>query len=192
MAPRPSRVEREAERVLEQAQSEFRALGEPWDGYQVDVDLLATLLFALGIQRVPDLRVGEREYAGFLDPGARLIAVEERHHPHRQRFSVAHEIGHFVLHYLPDPASPRLFTCTSRDMEARGAAGAGAEALHFRQEVEANLFAGSLLMPEGAVRAMHKVTGGRVLAMARHFRVSPKAMEIRMERLALPFTPLDR
>ena len=68
----------------------------------------------------------------------------------------------------------------------------GVHLRHVRQELEANLFAGDLLMPETSVRAMHKVTGGFVLKMARHFRVSPRAMEIRLERLQLPYTPVLR
>jgi hypothetical protein len=143
----------------------------------------------------PDLRVGAREYAGFLDADARLVAVEGEHHEHRQRFSIAHEVGHFVLHYLPRQEHGGIFACTASDMETNALPGSGATAEHLRhvrQELEANLFAGELLMPETSVRAMHKVTGGFVLKMARHFRVSPRAMEIRLERLQLPYTPVLR
>ncbi|HLN60143.1 MAG TPA: ImmA/IrrE family metallo-endopeptidase [Symbiobacteriaceae bacterium] len=193
-APR-SHAENEAARVLEQARAEFGALKEPFDPYQVDVELLAAVLFDLGVQKVPDLRVGAREYAGFLDADARLVAVEGEHHEHRQRFSIAHEVGHFVLHYLPRQEHGGIFACTASDMETNALPGSGATAEHLRhvrQELEANLFAGELLMPETSVRAMHKVTGGFVLKMARHFRVSPRAMEIRLERLQLPYTPVLR
>ena len=194
MLPRRNLAETEAQRVLQQARGEFLALSEPWDNYAVDIELVAALLFDLGVQRVPDLRVGEREYAGFLDGDARLVVVEEQHHQHRQRFSIAHEVGHYVLHYLPRQAPGGLFACTSSDMETKElAAGAAPDRQrHVRQELEANLFAGELLMPEASVRAMYKVTGGRVMQLARHFKVSPKAMEIRLERLQLSFTPLPR
>lgn len=194
MAAVLSQAEAEAQRVLQEARREFQALNETFDPYQVDVELLAAVLFDLGVQRVPDLRVGQREYAGFLDAGSRLIAVEGEHHEHRQRFSIAHEVGHFVLHYLPRPAPGEVFACTSSDMETNNMpAGADAARLkHIRQEIEANQFAGELLMPEPSVRAMHKVTGGRLFQLARHFRVSAKAMEIRLERLQLPFTPPSR
>jgi Zn-dependent peptidase ImmA (M78 family) len=189
VCPVRTRPALEAERVLAQARSEYAALGEAWDNYQVDAELLGTLLFGLGMQRVPDLRVGERSYAGFLDAGARLVAVEANHHEHRQRFSIAHEIGHFVLHYLPGRARGGLFACTTSDMEVRTAPqGDGARTLHLRQEAEANRFAAALLMPEGAVKAMHKVTGGRVFGLARHFKVSPKAMEIRLDQLGLTYS----
>jgi len=201
-----SPAERAAQEVLGRARREFESLGEPWDGYRTDVELLAVLLYEMGIQQVPDLRVGEREYAAFLDGDARLIAVEGRHHSHRQRFSIAHEVGHFVLHYRP---TMTLFTCSSRDMEVSPELVASARLqapgqephgrpgpprlrhddprlLHLRREMEANLFAAELLMPEQPVRAMHRVTGGKLVPLARHFDVSPKAMEIRLERLGLP------
>lgn len=195
MAAQRNHAETEAARVLEMARAEFGALGEPFDPYQIDVELLAAILFDLGVQKVPDLRVGDREYAGFLDADAALIAVEAEHHEHRQRFSIAHEVGHFVLHYLPRTAPGGIFACTQADMETSSlpGVGAGAERLrHLRQEVEANQFAGELLMPEQSVWALHKVTGGQVLKLARHFRVSPRAMEIRLDHLQLPYTPLFR
>lgn len=187
------RAEQESERVLERARTEFAALDEPWDNYLIDVELIATLLFDLGIQRVPDLRAGDRLYAGFLDADAKLIAIEATHHPHRQRFSIAHEIGHFVLHYLPTPASDGHFACTNSDMEVDGAPrSAGSRLRHFQQEAEANRFAGSLLMPARSVEAMCRATGGRIPTLAKHFNVSPKAMEIRLDQLGLPYTPINR
>jgi hypothetical protein len=194
MAPQQGRPETEARQVLARARQEFAALEEPFDPYQVDVELLAAILFDLGVQQVPDLRVGDRAYAGFLDGGARLVVVEAAHHEHRRRFSIAHEVGHFVLHYLPHQASGGVFACTAADMETNSIplGESAARMLHYRQEVEANQFAGDLLMPEVSVRAMHRVTGGRVLSLARHFKVSPRAMEIRLTRLQLPFTALPR
>jgi Zn-dependent peptidase ImmA (M78 family) len=194
MAPQRSLPDTEAGRVLERARAEFGALDEPFDLYRVDVELMAAILFDLGVQQVPDLRVGDRAYSGFLDGDARLIVVEAEHHEHRRRFSIAHEIGHFVLHYLPRTAPGGLFACTAADMETNslGAGETASQALHTKQEVEANQFANALLMPEPAVRAMYRVTGGRVLSLARHFNVSAGAMEVRLKRLQLPFTPLPR
>ncbi len=180
----PTRAELEARRVLQEARVELESLGERWDGYVIDVELIATLSFSLGVQKVPDLRVGEREYAAFLNGDARLVAVEAQHHEHRQRFSIAHEIGHFVLHYLPAPAERSLFVCSTADMEVNDGQ---ALSRHLRREWEANLFAGELLMPEQAVVAMYRVIGGSVFRLAKHFKVSSKAMEIRLSRLRLPF-----
>lgn len=184
-----TRAEQEAQRVLQRARAEFQALEEPWHAYLLDVELVASLLFSLGVEKVPELRVGEREYAAFLEAGQGLIVVEATHHEHRRRFSVAHEVGHFVLHYLPKTGGD-TYRCTPEDME-RGSApgGAGAGAAHLRQEWEANLFAAELLMPEQPLLAMYRVVGGSVSRLAKHFCVSPQAMEIRLKRFHLPFRP---
>jgi len=182
-----------AQRVLEEAKAELQSLGESWDGYRVDVELIATLRFNLWVQPVADLRVGDREYAAFLNPVARVIAVAQSHHPHRRRFSIAHEIGHFVLHCAPEPAQVNLFRCSSADMDiSRSVPRAGEARLHVLQEWEANRFAGELLMPRQALLAMYRATSGRVPALAKHFNVSPQAMEIRLSRLPLPFPPKPR
>lgn len=184
------RPELEAQRVLREARAELESLGEPWDAYTVDVEFVATLLFGLGVQHVPDLRVGSREYAAFLDGDAKLIAVEGRHHEHRQRFSVAHEVGHYVLHFQPQPRAGSRFICSQADMEVAAETGPDLDrGLHLRREWEANLFAGELLMPAQPVLAMFRVVGGRTAQLARHFKVSPQAMEIRLRRLPLPFKP---
>lgn len=182
-------AEREAQRVLQQAKAEFEALEESWHNYLLDVELVASLLFNLGVQPVGDLRVGDREYAAFLEASQGLIVVEANHHEHRRRFSVAHEIGHFVLHYLPKTGGD-TYRCTEADMARSSEPAAGSQdALHRRQEWEANLFAAELLMPEQPVMAMYRVVGGSLGRLARHFCVSPQAMEIRLKRLPLPFKP---
>jgi len=184
-APTPAGA---AQAVRRQAKELWQAIAEPWRDYPVDVELIATLLFDLGIERVPGLRLNGHEYAGLLQADAKLIAVEAEHHPHRQRFSVAHEVGHFVLHYQQDPAATDFF-CSPADMEV-GAAQARAtadraRALYYQREAEANQFAAELLMPAGAVRAMHRVTGGQLPRLAAHFDVSAQAMERRLQELGL-------
>lgn len=53
---------------------------------------------ALGAQVVFDDL--EDDVSGFLlrEKGAATIAVNRRHHPNRQRFTLAHECGHLFLH----------------------------------------------------------------------------------------------
>lgn len=186
-------AEAKAEEVLQKARSEFEAFGEKLDAYQPDVELVAAIMFDLGVQQVPDLRVGEREYAGFLDVDAQLIVVEANHHEHRRRFSIAHEIGHFVLHHLDSSSPLRVFVCTPGDMATNLVPeGEQSRISHWRREVEANQFASVLLMPASSVLAMHRVTGGSILRMSNHFKVSPQAMEIRLTRLGLPFKSVRR
>lgn len=177
-----------AQGVRQQAKGLFAELQTPWQDYPVDVELLAALLFELGVERVPGLVLGENQYAGLLQADARLIAVEAGHHPHRQRFSIAHEVGHFVLHYRQDQQSPALFRCSDGDMEISGvsAANTGPRWLYVKREAEANQFAAELLMPETAVRAMYRVSGGQTGKLAAHFDVSAQAMERRLQELRLP------
>src|SRR5438270_408197 len=43
------------------------------------------------------------DLSGFLvrensERGRTMIGANKSHHPHRQRFTIAHELGHFILH----------------------------------------------------------------------------------------------
>lgn len=73
------------------------------------------------------------------------ILANNRHGRRRARFTVAHELGHFLLerHVLSDEAG---FRCTSKDLrETRQGR------RHLRQEAEANRFAIELLAPRSMV-----------------------------------------
>lgn len=97
----------------------------------IPVEAIANLACKLSVRGVRGLSTDGKEIAGFLDPKAGLIAYEEETVVGRQRFSVAHEIGHYVLHYLPGEQAaqkPSLFQltevnphvyfrCTPADME---------------------------------------------------------------------------
>jgi Zn-dependent peptidase ImmA (M78 family) len=61
--------------------------------------------------------------------------------PGRRRFTIAHEIGHWQLHRGLSPLS----LCTADDISS----GAGGD-----HEIEANAFAGSLLMPTQLIKAL--------------------------------------
>ncbi len=74
------------------------------------------------------------------------ILVNMAHGARRARFSVGHELGHFLLerHVL---SQDNGFRCTSRDMrEARD------DTRHHKQEAEANHFAAALLAPAYKMR----------------------------------------
>lgn len=74
------------------------------------------------------------------------ILVNMSNGPRRARFSIAHELGHFLLerHVL---SKDNGFRCTSRDMrEARD------DTRHRKQEAEANHFAAALLAPAYKMR----------------------------------------
>jgi hypothetical protein len=88
---------------------------------------------------------------------------------HRRRFTIAHEIGHFVLH--PRRLAP----------ERGGAVNAAWQA----QEREADQFAAELLMPEALVREAVVQHGDDVRRLADRFDVSRKAMQVRLRGLGL-------
>jgi hypothetical protein len=86
----------------------------------------------------------------------------------RRRFTIAHEVGHVVLHGVPHAAA------------ARGGGG------RFRaREREVERFAAELLMPASFVRAAVTRYGAAADRLAALFRVSRRAMEIRLEELGL-------
>jgi Zn-dependent peptidase ImmA (M78 family) len=112
-----------------------------------------------------------------------IIGVNENHHVHRQRFTIAHELGHFLLH----KGDAKVFVDASKVFFRDGQSSKGNE----RHEIEANTFAAELLMPEARVREI--VDDQRIDAfdetavrrLAAHFEVSAQSMAIRLIRLGL-------
>lgn len=88
----------------------------------------------------------------------------------RDRFTKAHELGHFFLHHLL-PA-----------VDGEGSFNRGSRS---RAETEANIFASSLLMPAGLFSETWRELNGNERAVARKFDVSPVAAEVRAKVLGL-------
>jgi len=115
------------------------------------------------------------------------IGIHKGHSKTRQRFSLAHEIGHFVLRHQFE-AGEHVHVDSGRLISARSAsASAGLDP----KEVEANQFAAELLMPVKLIR-MHASRFGEgpvleheVARLAREFAVSQQAMTIRLSTLGL-------
>ncbi|MCK1515074.1 ImmA/IrrE family metallo-endopeptidase [Bradyrhizobium sp. 190] len=81
------------------------------------------------------------ELAGMLirsDEGT-VIGVNSLHHMNRQRFTIAHECGHLLLHKGIDVHIDRSFRVNKRDEKSSQAIDP--------EEIEANRFAAELLMP---------------------------------------------
>src|SRR3954454_2854802 len=110
----------------------------------VDVDELAASLCCLRIRLADDLDGIDGAprgavLSGLLLPARREVWVSQRESSVRRRFSVAHEVGHFLLHV--GPGSVGVF-CRATDVQPDPAS---PERL---REREANRFAAELLMPE--------------------------------------------
>lgn len=113
-----------------------------------------------------------------------VIGVNSLHHPNRQRFTIAHEIGHMLLHRGSDIYIDKtLFTFNLRDDVSSEASN--------RDEIEANCFAAELLMPKQML--LSDLRGQEtdleneedLLDVARKYRVSLQAMTFRLTNLGL-------
>jgi Zn-dependent peptidase ImmA (M78 family) len=117
--------------------------------------------------------------------GRVLIAVNPNQHPNRQRFTMAHELGHFFVHQYYG----------SEDVEHVD----GDFRLHWRNdtssqgidwgEIEANRFAAALLMPENLLKEdMNKcptIDIEAVQRLASLYKVSRLAMQFRLINLGI-------
>ena len=109
-----------------------------------------------------------------------VIGINKTHPINRKRFSIAHEIGHFLFHQ-GDTYIDKGYRVNFRDLES----GSGTKT----EEMEANAFAAALLMPAPWVRTAFKkqpfdLTEDESLQkLASKFKVSTQAMTYRLMRL---------
>lgn len=115
--------------------------------------------------------------------GNAIIGVNASHPPTRQRFTLAHELGHFLLH------KGALFVDAKVNFRDKRS-GMGID----RDEIEANAFAAELLMPEeivttnfkNIINQSRKITESELVTnLAENFKVSDLAMEFRLKNLGL-------
>ena len=120
----------------------------------------------------------------FVKDGTAIIGINALHHPNRQRFTMAHECGHLVLHR--DQVTREVHVDKAFPMLMRDAVSAASVD---PMEIEANLFAAELLMPEFLLAgelggaAFDIDDDAAVTALARRFRVSLSAMQFRLGNL---------
>lgn len=124
----------------------------------------------LGIQVIREQM--DDEVSGFLEKrGGRWVAgVNSYHHRVRQRFTIAHEIAHYVLHRKKQ-SEFRDHTFARRNDDRSD------------MEREADQFAAELLMPEAEVRGSVDKGLRNLNDLARHFDVSTLAMRYRLDNL---------
>lgn len=120
----------------------------------------------------------------FIKDGTPIIGVNALHHPHRQRFTIAHEIGHLQLHrdiisatIHVDKQFPVLMRSTN--------SASGTEKI----EIEANQFAAELLMPSALLdqafsdKPFDIEDETPLEDLAKKLRVSKQALEYRIRNL---------
>ena len=117
----------------------------------------------------------------YIKDGVGIIGVNALHHPNRQRFSAAHELGHHELHAYEIRKAVHVdkgFRVLLRD----DVSSQGIDPL----EIEANAFASELLMPREFLLSALDASGldiedeAGIEALARKFRVSASAMRYRL------------
>jgi Zn-dependent peptidase ImmA (M78 family) len=112
-----------------------------------------------------------------------VIGVNSSQPQSRQRFTIAHEIGHYLLH----PGQPVI---VERNGRINFRDGRSSQAI-LPEEIQANRFAAELLMPRRqVVEALRQLTpnasaAGDVAALAERFEVSTQAMEYRLVNLGV-------
>ncbi|MEP0986023.1 ImmA/IrrE family metallo-endopeptidase [Ekhidna sp.] len=116
--------------------------------------------------------------------GRSVIAVNKDDRSRRQNFTIAHELGHYMLHYSPE----ELFV----DYGSKNGLTVFYRAnLSNREETEANVFAANLMMPKFMVESKIKESDQAYLSeefvsdIAEEFQVSQLAMTYRLQNLGL-------
>ena len=151
------------------------------DEAPVPVDKIA---IQRGLKIVP-YELGE-DVSGVLvmDNGVNTIGYNPEQPEVRQRFTIAHELGHFELH----KSHTGIFIDKSFRVQFRNSDSATGEYL---QEQEANAFAAALLMPEDFLireiekNGYHLSMEESIHALAETFNVSSMAMTYRIANLKL-------
>jgi Zn-dependent peptidase ImmA (M78 family) len=125
---------------------------------------------------------GELSGMAFIKDGQAMIGVNSLHASTRQRFTLAHELGHILLHRPVLEASGVHVDKGSLRRDSLASEGVD------DQEIEANNFAAELLMPEPLLAAAldgHNLDledDEAVEALAKKFKVSTTALQFRVQR----------
>lgn len=102
----------------------------------------------------------DERISGFLEHATKSIGVNGKHHRHRQRFTIAHELGHFFLAHPQEQCNDEEISFEEQKREF---------------DMEANEFAGELLMPYALIKEdLRKLKNPKTLAQL--YEVSEQAL----------------
>ncbi len=111
--------------------------------------------------------------AGFIDPETRKIVVNESDSPNRKSFTIAHELGHWLMHQSLLESDPDTYAILYRIPLG----GASEDYI----EREANFFAANLLVPSEMLHDFYHKRGYDMATIAEIFRVSQEVIGYRIK-----------
>lgn len=114
----------------------------------------------------------EPDALGQLDRAQKTIYVSNGEYFPRMAFTIAHELGHYILHENKEKDTFWRLDIINIDKQDQN------------EETEANIFAASLLMPKSLVTLWWSKTRDASL-MAKIFGVSQTAMQYRLKNLCI-------
>lgn len=110
-----------------------------------------------------------------------VIAINPAHHINRQRFTIAHELGHFFFHEGLEEHVDQNFRIAWRKADS-------SKGINWA-EIEANRFAAELLMPtrflQAELESLEEIDKRTVALLARKYVVSPESMKIRLSQFGI-------
>ena len=160
-----SQIEEEAERVLQR----HNIVHPPIDPIRI-----------ANANRIPiyNARFTDDSISGMLaERGTSIVMlINQVDSAFRKRFTIAHELGHHILHLpLKKEHITRVVDLFRAPSESNSRENA---------EIQANQFAAALLMPRQMVSDLHE-TGMKIKELSRVFQVSEEAMGYRFNTLGL-------
>lgn len=162
---------RQAKKLLLNANNSLHGEETKSNGYATDVESIASFL---------DINIHNYEFSDsisgvfFKKDGKLYLGVNSTHHENRQRFTIAHEIGHYILH-----SEEILHYDGKQDVEILFRA----DNISNLNEIEANYFAAELLMPENKISKLINEGVESISELASTFEVSEDAMRYRLINL---------
>lgn len=179
-------IEDEANRALALAAKHLEILCADAEASS-DIDFVASLLTGANPEARPNLELNGERVAGLLQPGSTGVEIlYEAFHPfYRQRFSVAHELGHFYLH--AGEGSGTYHRCPVRTIDVNETEDVEGEEQEIVSpiEAEADAFAGAFLLPAGVFMDAVNKYGIASQFLAQLFRVSKGTVRNRLATLKL-------
>lgn len=145
------------------------------DNIPINLDkLIEELNINVRVRDFSEIEDVENQIAGYIKKtknGQATILVNVNDIPTRQRFTIAHEIGHYFLHMKDNSEESHIELRTvAKDSK----------------ELSADRFAAELLMPENLIRKEHdKLMFATATELAQKFNVSFSAMKYRLDTLGL-------